>query len=106
MNPKIQDILIELHQYLKSLYGGRLTQTILFGSQARGEAVAGSDIDIMVILQGPVSPGKEIAEVSEGVSELSLKYDVVISCTFISADRYAVEQSPLLMNVRREGVAV
>ena len=74
--------------------------------EARGEAAAGSDIDVMVVLQEPVNPGKEVARVSEEASELSLKYDVVISCIFVSADRYAAEQSPLLMNVRREGVAV
>jgi hypothetical protein len=40
------------------------------------------------------------------VAELSLRDDVVVSCTFVSSDRYLTEQSPLLMNVRREGVPV
>lgn len=29
----------------------------------------------------------------------------VISCLFISSERYATEQSPLLLNVRCEGIA-
>jgi hypothetical protein len=31
---------------------------------------------------------------------------VVISCTFIPADRFEREESPLMINVRREGVPV
>lgn len=60
----------------------------------------------MIVLKGEVIPGKEIARTGEMTSELSLKYDVVISCTFISAERYGTEKSPLLMNVHREGVMV
>jgi hypothetical protein len=37
---------------------------------------------------------------------MSLENTVVISCTFISADRFEREESPLMINVRREGVPV
>jgi len=30
----------------------------------------------------------------------------VLSCVFVSRDQYEQEHSPLLINVRREGVAV
>ena len=106
MNPKVKAIVVELHQYLEGLYGERLNQTVVFGSQARGDSVEGSDIDILVILKGPVRPSEEIARTGEKTAGLSLKYNVVISCTFVSADRYETERSPLLMNVRREGVTV
>lgn len=106
MNPKTKAIVTELRKYLERLYGERLMQIVVFGSQARGDAVDGSDIDILVALKGSVSPGMEIARTSETTAVLSLKHNVVISCTFISADRYTTEQSPLLINVRREGVTL
>jgi len=99
-------IVSELRQHLEALYNERLAQIVLFGSQARGDAVSGSDIDVLVVLQGPVRPGQEIARTGEATALLSLKYDTVISCTFVSADRYTTERSPLLLNVRREGVPV
>jgi len=34
-------------------------------------------------------------------AEISLKYDVVISCIFMSAERYATGQNPLIINVHR-----
>jgi hypothetical protein len=59
-----------------------------------------------VVLDGPVRPGKEIARTGEITAGMSLENNVVISCTFISADRFEREQSPLMINVRREGVPV
>ena len=99
-------ILNEDRHRLESLYGDRMTRLVLFGSQARGDADPGSDIDLLVVLRGPVTPGREIAHVSEAIAALSLEHGIVISCTFVSADRYATERSPLLLNVRREGVPV
>jgi len=103
-NPKIKTIVSELRTSFEALYGDRLVSMILFGSHARGDAEPGSDIDVLVVLKEPVSPGTEITRTSEIRSQLSLKYDVVVSCTYVSTERYTTEQSPLLINIRREGV--
>jgi predicted nucleotidyltransferase len=79
---------------------------MLFGSQARGDADPGSDIDVLVVLEEPVRPGEEIARTGEVTAEISLENNVVISCTFTSADQFEHEESPLMINVRREGVLV
>jgi predicted nucleotidyltransferase len=101
----LQTLLGELRQRLQALYGPQLEQLVLFGSQARREAGAGSDVDILVVLRGAVNAGQEIARTGSLMADLSLKYDTVVSCLFISSERYATEESPLLLNVRREGVA-
>lgn len=106
MKPRIQAIVAELRSHFQALYGAKLVHLVLFGSQARGSAEVGSDIDVLVVLEGTVSPGLEIARTGEIASQISLKYDVVISCTFVSEDRFRNENSPLLLNVRKEGIAV
>jgi len=105
MGNDLQTLLGELRQRLQALYGPQLEQLVLFGSQARREAGAGSDVDILVVLRGAVNAGQEIARTGSLMADLSLKYDTVVSCLFISSERYATEESPLLLNVRREGVA-
>jgi len=106
MNPKIQLILTELRYRLEALYGERLVRMVLFGSQARGDAEPGSDIDVLVVLKGPVSPCEEIARTIKDVAEISLEHNEVISCVFVSEEQFEREHSPLLLNVRREGIAL
>jgi predicted nucleotidyltransferase len=103
---QLRSLLAELRSRFKALYGPRLVRLMLFGSQARGDAEPGSDIDVLVVLEGPVRPGKEIARTGEITAGMSLENNVVISCTFISADQFEREESPLMINVRREGVPV
>lgn len=106
MNEKVKGILAELRRRFESLYGERLVGMVLYGSHARGDEEPGSDIDVLVVLKGPVNPGEEIARTSETVAALSLEHGVVISRAFVSDERYAKERSPFLLNVRREGVVI
>ncbi|MEW5960967.1 MAG: HEPN domain-containing protein, partial [Chloroflexota bacterium] len=101
---KLNTILHELRRQLEALYGPRLAQLVLYGSQARGDPEPGSDIDVLVVLEGPVDPGEEIERTGELVAGLSLKHNVVISRVFLEREQAATEWSPFLVNVRREGV--
>jgi predicted nucleotidyltransferase len=104
MNQKLEAILSELKSHFEGMYGDRLIQMTLFGSQARGEAQFGSDIDVLVVLEGPVNPGEEIARTGGIVADLSLKHDEVISCLFMDASRFRNRNGPLLRNIRKEGI--
>ena len=106
MNRTLRAILAELRTGLEALYGQRLAQLFLYGSQTRGDAEPGSDIDILVVLRGPVSPGEEIARTGPFLAALCLRHNQLVCCVFISEERLLAERSPLLLNVRKEGVPV
>ena len=104
--PQLAQILRVLRQELTRVLGNRLERAILFGSQARGNARSDSDIDILIVIRGGYDYGDLIQRTSAVVSGLSLQYDVVISRAFVSSEQFAQEQSPFLLNVRREGVTI
>jgi predicted nucleotidyltransferase len=104
MNEKLKTILNEMRQSLAALYGERLIDVVLFGSQARGDAVEGSDIDLLIVLKGNVSQFEEVARTSRFNAQLCLKYDVLTSRIFVSESEYLASNAPLMANVRSEGI--
>ena len=107
MNAKRRTKLLNIISHeLRLLLGEKLDRVILYGSFARGEAHADSDIDILIVVHGTFDYGALIHQTSELVARLSLEYDVVISRAFISKERFENEQSPFTLNVQREGVPI
>ncbi|MBK6765360.1 MAG: nucleotidyltransferase domain-containing protein [bacterium] len=104
MNESLKPILAELKQRLTELYGERLSQLILFGSQARGDATEDSDVDVLVVLEGEVDLEEEVRRTSDLRLEYSLEKGTLICPVFTSKKRYQERNSPLLMNVQREGL--
>ena len=104
MTDRISKILQETNKSLKKQYGDRLAGLTLYGSHARNESVPGSDIDILVILNGTVNPAKEIIATETIIAKISLKYNITISCYFISEKDYLKGKSPLIRNIKREGI--
>ena len=103
---KLEKIISDFRQELEKLYGDRLLKLVLYGSQARGDATEDSDIDIMVVLKSPVSPGDEIFYMGEVKNQINLKYNQLISVLPISEEDFSYKNTPLLDNIRREGLLI
>ena len=101
---KNEKVLKEFKSQVKNLYGNRLKEIILYGSWARGEATEDSDIDLIVVLEGSVEPGKEIDRMIDIITDINLRYNVLISVYPVNDEDYITLKSPLLMSARREGV--
>ena len=99
-------IVEEYRLKLGAILGDDLKSLVLFGSQARGDSVEGSDIDVLCIMKSPIHYGELISQTSQATADISLKHDVVISRTFITSEAYQSKRSPFLMNVRRDQLAI
>ena len=103
-NHSLDKISSVIKQWFSEQYRENLESLILYGSQARGYAKEYSDIDILVVLKRAFDYREEIEKTSHFIADLSLEYDTVISRSFVSEERYKNENSPFLLNVRREGM--
>jgi predicted nucleotidyltransferase len=95
-----------LRRELNLVLGRKLAQVVLFGSRARGDARPDSDIDVLIVVRGPLDPAHLMRRTSEPVARVSLEHDVVIARMFASQSLYKSGRSAFLRNVRREGVRV
>ncbi len=103
---KLTDILRQLQWMLQDELGEQLEDILLFGSRARGENRPNSDVDVLILLKDEFDYGEMIRRTSSLVAELSLEHGIVISRAFATKARYATEQSPFYINVRREAVLI
>ena len=101
---EIEPILKEFREKAEELYGQRLKSIILYGSCARGQATQDSDIDLAIVLEGDVAVCKEIDRLIDVITDINLSYGVLLSVYPVSEENYNSLNSPLLLNLRREGI--
>lgn len=102
--PETADLLREVKQRLRALYGDRLVEIVLFGSTARGDDRPESDIDLLVVLKEPVDRAEEYKCLSKLVVDLMATNGEFVTPVVMDEATYRYGDWPLLRNVREEGV--
>jgi predicted nucleotidyltransferase len=105
LDTDIRELLSRLRRGLEDLYGVRLRGVYLFGSHARDEATAESDVDVLVVLDTVTDYGEEIRRTGPLISTLSLDSGHSISRVFVSQSAWKDRDSPFLANLREEAKA-
>ncbi len=101
---QIQPLLDEFVQAMRRLYGWRLSRIILFGSFARGEAHAESDVDLLVLLhEEEIDFFREVDHLIEATHPLDLKYLRVVSAFPATEQGYRQRTQLLYYHVAEDG---
>jgi len=106
VDPRIKSIAGEVRRQLSGIYGDRLVRLVLFGSQARGDARPWSDIDVMLVLRGPVNTEQEAKRTIDAIARLSLNHDCVIMPEFVDQAEFTRGHSSLVDTVLEEGLEI
>lgn len=104
--PDLLALLDRLTLELREFYGERYRELVLYGSHARGEADEGSDVDLLLILEGEVNSAQELRVAARIKPPLSLGAGYTISLLPIGTEVYESSEQPFLRNARGEGVTL
>lgn len=102
----LRKLLKHLDQELSGVYEERYRGLVLFGSYARGEADEGSDVDLLLLLNGAVDVMREMDRAQDVKWPLALEAGYTVSLMPVSAADYPTSHEPFLWNARREGLKV
>ena len=97
------DIATKARRGLEKLYGPRLR---LYGSAARDQLTADSDIDIAIILDEIPSRFAEHERTSQLGSDLSLEYNTLVSFFFTSDSDFQSGRFAIYRDINAEGIGV
>ena len=100
------ELLNEVRSRLETAFHARLRGIVLYGSEARGTARPDSDIDLLVLLGGPVDFGRDLETAIDALYTLSVAIGRRISAVPVDAQEYQSVECPLYQAAHREGVAV
>lgn len=83
-------------------------KTILFGSEARGEACSDSDIDLLILLEGERLTLAQEEDITLPLYELELKTGVVISPVVMLKKLWENRpfKTPFYINIVNEGIVL
>jgi Nucleotidyltransferase domain. len=105
----LNQLLSEILQYSLKTFGSRLDSVILYGSYARNEADAESDVDVMILVN---EDAQELSSHRYALNSfgtgLDLKYGVLTSMVLQDAETFYKWKDvlPFYQNVLKEGVKV
>ena len=89
---------------LAEALGERFKGVVLYGSEARGEADADSDIDLLVLLDGPPEDPRDSWACIHALYPLILKWGRPIHVEPVDAAAYEAGEYPLYRTAAREGI--
>ena len=75
----------------------------MFGSQARGDATPESDVDLLVVLGGPVTSIEEAKRTSQVATNAAAYRDTALSFVHMSEEEFSRGRSPLVWSVQEDG---
>jgi predicted nucleotidyltransferase len=98
------ELLREIKGRLQTAFGERLRGVVLYGSEARGEATEDSDIDVLMLLEGPVDAGEDINTGVDAVYPLVLRVGRPIHTFPVDVTGYEAGVMALYREARKEGI--
>ena len=106
------ELLGRIKSSLTAAFGERFQGLVLYGSEARGEACPDSDIDLLVLLRGPLKLGRDLEKILDATYDLQLEITDepgplaarIIHASPVDAEVFQQGHFALYRNAKSEGI--
>ena len=99
-----EQLLEGIKQALEEAFALRLKGVVLYGSEARRESADDSDLDLLVLLDGPIDEPHDSWACIDALYPLVLESGRPIHAEPVDAEEYRAAEYPLFQHAAREGV--
>lgn len=99
-----EELLNRIKNCLLDAHGDRLQGVVLYGSEARGDAEPDSDIDLLVLLEGPIKLWRDIQTNVYALYDLQLELGRPIHAMPVDMEVFSAGEYALYRNAKKEGV--
>jgi predicted nucleotidyltransferase len=106
MDRKIKTLINQIKTHLSKMFGVGIKSVILYGSYVRNEQTKDSDIDVLVVVDQNLNPFEVRESLSKLLFDIILDEGELVSVIVVPDDFYQSYNSPFILNVKKEGVAV
>lgn len=103
----LNKILFEIEKRIRELFGEKVSKIILFGSFARGDYNADSDVDIIVLVNDDNLYKYRKSRVKI-ICEYLEKHNILLSVRIVEADKFFMYKDtiPFYQNIINQGISL
>ena len=109
VNCMVEDIALDIKRGYEQIYGDNIVEIYLYGSYARGDYDAESDIDFAAVFKGErLDLQRKLKAMWDIAADLGMERDVIISPTVIPYSEFIKykDELPYYRNIIREGLKI
>ena len=101
---RVDEALQQIRPSLQAAFPERFRGVLLYGSEARGAAREDSDLDLLVLLEGPLRLGRDLETIVQALYPVQLELDRVIHALPVSKAAFEAAEYGLYREAKRDGV--
>ncbi len=103
---EIESALRRIKEHLNNIYGERIKRVVVYGSFARGEADEESDVDIAVVAADELDPNSVENSLDSLLFQILMEKSELITVLAIPESKFKTYNSPLILNIKEDGVLI